>query len=269
MDIKIISVITPTYNSIKFLNDNIESVSKQIVSCLIEHIIIDGDSNDGTKEYIFKLKNTNTVTYKVFSRKDKNMYEAINDGMKIVNGNFWTVLNSDDYFKNEYTLQNYIKEIRDSDVLITPISVVDVNKKKVKDIYLPNFNYKSLVFVEKCLFVNQPGVFLTKKIIDQNFFFDTKYNFASDYDFFIRLFKYGFNKKISKRHYVCFRSHDQSISNSLNSQNMESLLISQNYNENKLFKNLFKFLYLAKYYLYNVRITNFKFIIRKIFQIKQ
>ena len=48
-----VSIITVTYNSEKYLEDCIESVIKQRYPD-IEHIIVDGKSNDGTLAIIKK-----------------------------------------------------------------------------------------------------------------------------------------------------------------------------------------------------------------------
>jgi glycosyltransferase involved in cell wall biosynthesis len=46
-----VSIITPTYNSEKTIEDNIKSISNQTYKN-IEHIIVDNFSSDSTKQLI-------------------------------------------------------------------------------------------------------------------------------------------------------------------------------------------------------------------------
>jgi glycosyltransferase involved in cell wall biosynthesis len=61
-----ISIITPTFNSEKYLERCIKSIQSQNYNN-IEHIIIDGDSNDETKNIIKKYQNNKTI---LISEKD-------------------------------------------------------------------------------------------------------------------------------------------------------------------------------------------------------
>ena len=77
-----ISIITPTFNSEKYLVRCIKSIQSQDYNN-IEHIIIDGDSNDGTKKIIEKYQNNKTI---LISEKDDGIWDAMNKGLKIASG---------------------------------------------------------------------------------------------------------------------------------------------------------------------------------------
>jgi glycosyltransferase involved in cell wall biosynthesis len=89
-----ISIITPTFNSEKYLERCIKSIQSQDYND-IEHIIIDGDSKDGTKKIIKKYRNNKTI---VISEKDDGIWDAMNKGLKIASGDIVCFLNSDDYY---------------------------------------------------------------------------------------------------------------------------------------------------------------------------
>ena len=91
------SIITVTKNSKKTLERVIRSLSNQTFQDF-EHIIIDGGSIDGTINLIKK----NRLNIKYFnSANDKNMWEAINKGIKKARGEIIGILNADDMlFKN-------------------------------------------------------------------------------------------------------------------------------------------------------------------------
>jgi glycosyltransferase involved in cell wall biosynthesis len=89
-----ISIITPTFNSEKYLERCLKSIYSQNYSN-IEHIIIDGNSKDKTKKIIKKYKNKKTI---LISKKDKGIWDAMNKGLKIASGDIVCFLNSDDYY---------------------------------------------------------------------------------------------------------------------------------------------------------------------------
>ena len=85
----LLSIITPTYNSEKSIDDCLNSVS----SCKLdsyEHIIIDNISKDNTLKII---NNFQSKKIKVLSKKDKGIYNAMNIGAKLARGKYIMFLN--------------------------------------------------------------------------------------------------------------------------------------------------------------------------------
>ena len=72
-----ISIITPTFNSQKTINENINSVLIQSYKNW-EQIIIDNLSTDNTLSIIKKFNNDKI---KIISEKDKGIFDAINKGI--------------------------------------------------------------------------------------------------------------------------------------------------------------------------------------------
>jgi len=90
-----ISVVTPSYNQGKFIEDTIRSVVMQGYPNL-EYIIIDGGSTDNTVDIIKKY--SNEITYWV-SEKDNGQTQAINKGFEKSTGTILAYLNSDDVYQ--------------------------------------------------------------------------------------------------------------------------------------------------------------------------
>ena len=96
-----ITVITPTYNSGKYIAKNIISVINQNIE--VEHIIIDNLSTDNTKEviksYIEKMPiNDKKYTLRYIREKDLGQSDAINKGIKEATGNIISWLNADEFY---------------------------------------------------------------------------------------------------------------------------------------------------------------------------
>ncbi|MCP5114453.1 MAG: glycosyltransferase, partial [bacterium] len=87
-----ISIVTPSYNQGRFLEQTILSVINQRYPN-IEHIIIDGGSTDETADV---LKRYRTQLSHVASEPDRGQSHAINKGMAVATGEILTWLNSDD-----------------------------------------------------------------------------------------------------------------------------------------------------------------------------
>lgn len=180
-----ITIITVVFNNAETILDSIKSLQSQSYE-LIEHIIVDGQSSDGTLEIIKKNINKNTI---LISEPDNGLYDALNKGLKIATGDLIGILHSDDFFANKDVLLNLAKHFLESnaDILYGNIKYVDYkNTAKVVR------NWKSNKFLKKNLYFGwmppHPSVFIKRKLIKECGYYNTQYKISSDYDFMIRIF---------------------------------------------------------------------------------
>jgi len=102
-----VTIVTPTFNSEKYIEATILSVLNQSYKN-IEYIIVDGVSNDKTLKIINKYKKK---IYKIIIEKDMGMYDAIHKGFLKSNGEYLYWLNSDDLlYKN--AIENVVSIIQ-------------------------------------------------------------------------------------------------------------------------------------------------------------
>ena len=92
-----ISIITCCKNSLPYLPENIKSVQKQDFSDY-EHLFICSSSNDGTIQYLKKLKYKKK---RILFTKSKGLYKAINLGISKSKGEIIFLLHSDDFITNK------------------------------------------------------------------------------------------------------------------------------------------------------------------------
>ncbi|BAZ03594.1 glycosyltransferase family 2 protein [Calothrix sp. NIES-3974] len=89
-----ISIVTPSYNQGKFIEETIRSVLLQNYPNL-EFIICDGGSTDETKEILEKYSPWLSFWQ---SQKDRGQGHAINLGFSLCSGDYFAWINSDDFY---------------------------------------------------------------------------------------------------------------------------------------------------------------------------
>lgn len=95
-----ISIITATYNSAATIRDTALSVKAQSYES-VEHIIIDGGSTDGTLDILKEYQHIGRIS----SEPDRGMYDAMNKGISMANGDVIGILNSDDFYAGPKVLE--------------------------------------------------------------------------------------------------------------------------------------------------------------------
>jgi len=97
----LVSIITVCYNSEKTIARTVESVLSQTYSN-IEYIIIDGASKDNTVSVAKKYEQCfaeRNINFTVISEPDKGMYDALNKGARVANGEIVGQINADDWYE--------------------------------------------------------------------------------------------------------------------------------------------------------------------------
>ncbi|NBS07699.1 MAG: glycosyltransferase, partial [Verrucomicrobia bacterium] len=88
-----ISIVTPCFNSIHWIELCVRSVRHALQGCAYEHIVCDGGSTDGTLEYLRQQNDIHLIP-----GPDKGMYDALNKGMAAARGRILGHLNADEQY---------------------------------------------------------------------------------------------------------------------------------------------------------------------------
>lgn len=102
---KKLSIITINYNDVDGLESTIKSVLTQTFKDY-QYIVIDGNSNDGSKEILNKYKDSIDVA---ISEPDKGIYNAMNKGASYASGEYLLFLNSGDTLFDNSVLERLFK----------------------------------------------------------------------------------------------------------------------------------------------------------------
>ena len=106
-----VSIVTVTYNSEKTLGITMESVLTQTYD-RIEYLIIDGASADGTvsiaESYRERMEQKG-ICLRIVSEPDSGIYDAMNKGIQLAEGDIIGILNSNDWYEPD-AVETVVKE---------------------------------------------------------------------------------------------------------------------------------------------------------------
>lgn len=211
------SIVTPAYNSGRWLEETIQSVISQAGDFEIEYIIRDGGSTDDTvaiiKKYEGELKSgaypirCNRVVLTWRSEKDGGMYDAINKGFRDATGNIYAWLNSDDLYEegalavmakafSAYSDIEWLKGIS------TPVEEGGSIARKGRCLIYDQEWLKMGVYGRESYFVEQDSVFWRSSLWGKGGPMPPQYRLAGDYWLWISFAKYAplwaLNARVSK-----------------------------------------------------------------------
>jgi len=176
-----ISIITICLNSQQTIELTFNSVLIQNYKN-IEHIIVDGESDDATNTLIADY---NFPNKKVFVKKGLGLYGSLNFGIKKATGQYILILHSDDILNNENVISDLVKILKKKDYSCLFGSVIFFNKTMIDTVrFYSSINFK-LSDLKKGLMPPHTGSII-KKSIYRKYLFDTSYKIAGDFDFFVR-----------------------------------------------------------------------------------
>ncbi len=196
-----VSIITITYNSSATIADTMKSVAAQTYPN-IEHIIIDGASNDNTVEIVKSFPHVSLV----ISEKDSGMFNAMNKGIRHATGDIIGILNSDDFFSSKDVIEKIVNAFTpDLDSIIGDIAFVSpTNLNKIVR-YYSSKGWKTTWF-RWGFMPPHPSFYLRKQCYDSAGLYKEDYRISADYELMIRmLFSKGFSYKYLPLNIVTMR----------------------------------------------------------------
>lgn len=187
-----ISIVTPSFNQAKYLEECIESVLGQGYPNL-EYIIMDGGSTDGSVDIIRKYEKHLAYWQ---SKPDRGQYYAINQGFGRATGDIMAWINSDDkYHPNAFLkVACAFDTYPYVDWLTGRRSNWDNTGNMIgADIYAPYFSRKKFLDGNyNSPFIMQETTFWRKRLWKQaGGFLNTEFSLAADTELWLRFFRYA------------------------------------------------------------------------------
>jgi len=175
-----ISILTASFNNESTLMRSLESIKYQSFQNL-EHIVIDGGSQDNTLDILEKFENTYNLTW--ISESDHGIADALNKGLKRATGRYIIVIQADDSLLDNSILEKVYSILKDEEFDIYTFPVIceseiqsTILAKPIRLLWWHRF---------RNIFPHQ-GVFVHRRVFDRIGAFNGQYSISMDYDFFYR-----------------------------------------------------------------------------------
>jgi glycosyltransferase len=176
-----ISVITVCFNSETTIAHTITSFLAQ-THANKEMVVVDGCSTDSTLEIVRSFREP---AIRIFSEPDGGIYDAMNKGMKLYQGDAFGFLNSDDMFHDSTALERISAGLSDADVVYGDVLfVTDQTHKR------PVRTWRAGPYRRGCFRYGwlppHPTFYIRRELAGAVGPFDLSYGLSSDYDYMLR-----------------------------------------------------------------------------------
>jgi glycosyltransferase involved in cell wall biosynthesis len=187
MELPLISIVTPSYNQARFIEDTLRSVVSQAYP-RTEHIVVDGGSTDGSVDIIRRYA---PHLRSWVSEPDRGQSHAINKGLAQAQGEILTWLNSDDTY-----LPGALDEVGrffaghpDVDLVYGDYVYTDVDGRPMRRRHVfDTIGYESLLYHD---YLGQPAVFFRRSLFEKVGPLDESLHYCMDWDLFLRMWRVG------------------------------------------------------------------------------
>lgn len=177
-----ITVVTPSFNQGRFIEDTIKSVLEQNYPS-IEHIIVDGGSTDQTTTILSRY--TDQIAFWT-SEPDGGQTDALVKGFERASGDILCWLNSDDMFEPGALkfVGEFFRDRPDVLFLYGDSKWVDLENRYLRPKKEHAFN--QFIWLHDHNFFPQPSCFWRRALYDKVGGLDKQFDLAMDGDLFIR-----------------------------------------------------------------------------------
>ncbi|GAB63386.1 MAG: glycosyltransferase [Candidatus Jettenia sp.] len=174
-----ISVIIPTFNSARTIEDTLKSIFNQNWPDF-QIIIQDGKSTDDTETIVARYP---TAMAGWQSEPDNGIYDAMNKGIRRATGDIIAILNSDDVWLPGTLERINSVFLRNPDIGIVSGSIeVWEDSPGGAKVVLKS----SLLHSRKSMAIQHPATFVRRNVYERIGLFNTRYRFGADYDFVLK-----------------------------------------------------------------------------------
>lgn len=182
-----LSIVTVTFNSEQYIKEVLSSVLEQEYKNY-EYIIVDGGSVDKTIRIVEEMQPQFEGRLKYISEKDNGIYDAMNKGIRMSNGDYIGLINSDDRY-TPVCFNKVVETIEKSkmhpDVIYSDLARIDLDGRRC-GVFI-----SSVEGLKRGMTVNHPTCFVSRKAYEKYGLFDLQYRIVADYDLMLRIYHSG------------------------------------------------------------------------------
>ncbi|TGD83798.1 glycosyltransferase [Mycolicibacterium sp. CH28] len=182
----LISVITITLNDLAGLTYTVSTVENQTYSNY-EHLVVDGGSNDGTVEFCASTK-TRLPKFSYTSEKDRGIFDAMNKGARMAQGDLLVFVNSSDGLTDSSVLSFVAERWSESEDWqwgYGAMRFTDANRVPFSGTVQAPFSRRKFQFGRQ--YIPHPASYVGRKFFLDSGAFDESFGTAADQEFFMRV----------------------------------------------------------------------------------
>jgi glycosyltransferase involved in cell wall biosynthesis len=180
-----ITILTASLNNGARIGSTLESVRGQSFQNL-EHIVIDGMSNDNTLDVLTEFSGTYQLHWR--SEPDKGIADALNKGLAAAKGRYVLVIQADDRLLHSTVLEKTYSILKTERYDIVSFPVFKFFSSERRRLLRPTrclwWNHFKFIFLHQ-------GTFVHHRVFDLVGGFRRQFSIAFDYDFFYRALMIG------------------------------------------------------------------------------
>ena len=249
-----ISIIIATKNCKNLLKRCLLSIINQTKFEIIEILISDSNSNDGTLEIIKEFSNS---IYWYKSESDYGIADAWNKAIKQANGDWIYFMGADDRLFENDTIEKLIPILNDveKDKEIAIFSVYQSNPTNALKSSTLNAFWNRDYHYKVGMNLSHQGIFHRKSIFDNGILFNISLRFASDYELLLRVLVNS--EPFVYKNLICSNQEIGGLSSRFDLNYISYLEFNRARNINNINNFSFKYYYYlfrayGKYFLYSI-----------------
>jgi glycosyltransferase involved in cell wall biosynthesis len=174
-----ISIVTPSFNQVQYLQRTIESVLRQRAD--LEYIIMDGGSTDGSIEILNQYRSK----AKIVVKNDNGQADAISKGFEMASGEILGWLNSDDMYLPGALARVVAAFEKGANFAYGHVCIIDSNDDLLRRRISIPVDFDDLYYGMYVL--PQEGTFFSRWLYKESGGINPTYNYAMDYDLWLRM----------------------------------------------------------------------------------
>lgn len=179
-----VSLILTSYNCKENIKRTLKSIEGQDYP-VIEVVIVDGASTDGTVDVIKEFAENTKYKCKWISEKDNGLYDAMNKGFKLSTGDVMAFFNDLFLAPNAVSLLMEAMEKDDCDGVHADLIYADENNK------VKRYWKMGQGTLKQGWLPGHPTLYLKREVYEKYGLYNTSYKCSADYEFMIRMLKDG------------------------------------------------------------------------------
>jgi glycosyltransferase involved in cell wall biosynthesis len=186
-----LSIVTPSFNGRRFLEETGRSILSQAGDFELEWVVVDGESTDGTVDLLRRFADDPRVRWT--SESDRGQSHGINKGLAAASGDVVAWLNTDDLYTPGAlaAVANAFERNPAAQWVAGRYEVIDAEGRVIrpsvaryKERFLRRYSYRALLREN---FISQPAVFWRREFGRRVGPLDESLHYTMDYDLWLRM----------------------------------------------------------------------------------